>query len=1531
MATDFDSHHRATEGGAAAAAEAAPRPAAGKVVRSDGPTRAAPSDASPGAQAHGEHVEPWHANETFLEAVGLAEPATLDGAFAPHRGASALPFRRELEAAFGEDFSEVEVRLGVSGGSGQGARATFEGGRDVLSFDSPSPSREQVAHELTHVTQRRRFGAGGAGSSRAADGAEVEARAVAARAASGQPVQVAAAPSAATMLDDDVAGRIHDKLHSWVDDEAGALSELRSDRDRRGTCTTYHARYGVQLWTDFIDNASGGTLHQALALLWPLMTLLQRLETHLGVDDDEQAILQTIQNASDAEVRAARSGIQRYLDELDPPDQFTARQRVWPERPIENVLWLLQHGNGFVFDDEGPAATAVMRLTPAQRAQLWREHSEAFAMFSEHDREQLRRMCVNERGEATTDTAAARVRMELATDGPGTDEEGVLAALGSATSRRDERARIVEALRTGRDERGVPLTPARRAELERRRDEIGEVDSLLTATPGTGGALDEDSFLGRVQADMDAGTLDTALADARVGEYTRAKQALLGTAGETGIDIDEDAVLRILRGIQGEVELAPGETVAALGAEEVRSRRARSATEIRGRLRRDPDLRHIWAALSTAETEYADSITRGDAYAMALHELTRAFEGIDTDEAAILRTVRDLDPAVRARLRRETPPPRIITRIREWGLGPNFDAAFEHVLEHGTIPPTAALDHALGGWGDGTDEDLVTEVLAGYSTEERARLRRGYMLWHTRDRRPADSALSAQDRAAMQAFTALRTRLEGELTDEEMDQAMATLVGMPSVAEMTSDQGRVDAATIMLLRQRERLEMHAGITDIFTTTDDTAAAAHVEYEARYNQAMLDGEISAEGFAVLVQLDTQFNQRFREYSETANLVSEIASTVAAVVAGAVVIILSGPAAPATAGGVASWISANSTLLAGAATASALTQVVVAEAAGGSFNEMIDADGARQALSGALNGALMVCGAALAERAASLVGLSGRALTAQIARSAAAATESSVAGRAFARGALTGLIDGSLGGAVGELAMTLTDAETWRHSVWDVLARAGAAFLRGGLLGGTTGAVAGGVLESAQALLRARSLSHVRVELDSELMARSHIDFTVNPDGSLQNLTLRFGPTTADGDLAAEVERVVVIERASRVLSRARAITSRAGHAEQEVAKIEQMIQDRLRQLRGPLSPQTQELVGSELDVLQANLDEFERVAASGDTALGSGRIGRPDAPPGYPEPPAGHYYRRRGDGWDLQLYPDMPEGTPRFTLEPDGNGGWRTVSREAVSGAPAVRFPEGTSAAQAFEQLTGPDSRSSFKQYWEMLRDNHLATREEVIAAMLAPGGRTEDSVRHALKEAFRSRVIDRTLRDLDGRVLTEAESMVRLRGLTEHLNSSDRGNLTEAWYARRHDGLLAHPEMTSDANPGVVGREGRGVRTPDFLEGQTLVELKSTSRGLSVEEVAQIEDDLLVCGSHNGSVSVEGVSHRVNGLRLVFSNIEGARGTAEQLAEWIRDNPFFTVEVFGSSGASTRINAATLPGLQRRAGVSSLAELLSVL
>lgn len=1459
----------------------------------------------------------------------------------PTAGASSgrLPHQAEMQQAFGEDFGSVEVVLGDAKGAGASALASQESGHDVVAFDSTAPSREQVAHELTHVVQLRRFGAGTGGHSSIDDASEREARDLAPRAAAGEAVDVRAAPSARVLRDGDVAQNIYDKLHGMpFDDEAGALADLRRDTNRGGTCKTYKASYQVTLWADFTDNASGSILRQALALLLPHMTLLERLATHLGWDDDEGSILQTILNASNTEIATAggAKGLKKYVDELDPSDGYRAMQRIQPGEGVANVVWLLDAGNGWIWDDEGPVATAIMGLSPAQRLELWKDHNAAFSMFNAADKATIGRMCAGSDGKtATNDATAASVRMELATDGLGTDEDGALAAVAFAGSRRDEQARNQAALDSRRGADGKPLTDAQRRELDQRQAEIGNVNGLLTPRAGEGGRLDDKSFLGRVQDDMDAGTLDAALTTAHAGALTRAKQALLMTMGDTGIDIDEDAALAVLRGVQGDVALAPGETIESLGPDEVRRRRDASAAQIRHALRADPDLKPVWDALDSDERNYADAITSGDSYATAIAELTRAFEGVDTDEAKILRIVRDMAPADRDRL--YVRPPSIIDRIRSWPLAnAAFLRTFETVLQTGQIPAEGALEAASGVLGAGTDEAMITDVLHGMSAGERTRYRRGYMLAHRGDTGTAQIApsgpLTPADQAALDAYNELYARLRHELDGKELDAALTTLLGLPSVAEMQSDAGRFDAATIMLLRQRERLRMSGGATDLVTTTDDTAASAHVEFESRYNQALeTAATIDAAEFAVLVHLDTQFGSRFQDYQSTVSMVSEIAGTVAAVVAAAVVIIASGGTATAAAPGVIAWLAANSTLIATSAAASALAQIVASEVTGGDFNEAIGADGARQALSGAINGALAVCGAALAERAATLVGLSGRALTAQIARSAASATETSVAGRAFARGALTGLIDGSLSGAVGDLAMTLTDAETWRRSVWDVLARAGGALVRGGLLGGVTGAAAGGLLEAAQGLLRARALRNVAVSMDESLGLRAAIDFTIEESGGISGLTLRFGPQTTDGDLAAHVERIAVIQRASRVLSRARQLATTSGHAQQEVTKIESMIQDRLRQLKTGLSPETRQVIDAELDVLQANLDEFSRVAGSGDAALGAGHIGRPDAPPGYPEPPAGHYYRKRGDGWDLQLYPDMEAGTPRFTLEDNGEGGWRLVSRDSLGAAPAPRFPHGTTPDQAFDQLTSPDSRSSFKQYWEMLRDNRLATRDEVVAAMLAPGDRTEDSVRHALKQAFEARVLDRTMRTADGIVLDEAQSMLELRRLTQNLNSSDRGNLTEAWYFRRHDGIAAHPRMTRDANPGVEGRGGRGVRSPDFVDDKTLVEVKSTRIGLGPEEHLQIDDNLSVALA-GGTVTLEdGTVRTIDSVRVVFTDIRGARGSADKLTRWLRGRADFTLEVFGRNGASQRITRENFGNLLRDHGVDSLEALLGAL
>ncbi|HUQ03195.1 MAG TPA: DUF4157 domain-containing protein [Kofleriaceae bacterium] len=1198
--------------------------------------------------------------------------------------------------ATGEDFSDVEVRLGDVRGSGHGARAVFEGGRDVISFDEAAPRAEQVAHELVHVAQRRRFGEGSGGVATADSAPEVEARELAPRLAAGHVVEVNAAPSGRVHLDDEVAETVHENLNGWIDDESAALRALRGDSDIPGTIAAYQRLFHVKIWTDFQDNASGSILHSAMALLWPHMSLVERLETMTGVDDDEAGILQTIQNASDAECMAAREDIQPYLDELEVPDQFTARQRIWPERALQNVIWLLRNADHWFFDDEGPGATAIMNLTSTQRADLWNNHRDAFAMFSgdpddtESDLGRIRRMCVGADGEsAVTDDRAIEARMELATVGSGTDEEGALAAVGAAGSRRDELAEIDEAIRSGQGANGAPLTATQIEELEQRRDEIGDVGRLLTASEeeDDSGTLDDDTFLGRLAGDVDPATLDAALATAHTGVLERTKQALLGTENWMG-DVDEDAVRRILHDIPGELTLAEGGSADGLDAEEVRRRRAASARTIITALRADDDLDHIFGALDMAEEIYVDNLESADGAVRAIdYDLEVAFEGIDTDETAILQIIRDAPPEVRAVLDSDDAPP-MIDRIRRWAVAgdyTDFLTAFDHVLATGEIDFESALDEALGNDFDGTNVELVNEALGGMSAADRAEYRRGYLVLHSEgyqgDRVCAPlSEAQERDRRAVERYMELHARLETELSAQDLDAALVRLLDIPTVEEMVGEDGsgRLDAAAIMLHRQQERLELNSPVLDLLTTTDDTAAAAHVEFEARYNQALDDGDISAEEFQVLIQLDTRFNERFTEYSATADLVSEIAGTVAAVVAAAVAIAVSAGTLTAASPGVIAWLSANSSIIGTAAAAGALGQVAGSELAGGDFNEALGADGARQALSGAVNGALVVCGAALAEHAATLVGLSGPSLSSTIARIAAGSIEEAVRGRNFARAALMGLIDGSLGGAVGELAMTLTDAQTWRHTVWDVLARAGAALLRGGLLGGVTGAATSGLVEIASTLLAARALRGVAVQMD-EVGSRIHIRADVTAEGALDNISLHFGPDTSEADIAAHIERIVAMRRASTLLGRARrALTgmrravdgSEAGHAFHEAEKIPQMIDDRLRQLANPeLSGADRDVLESEIDMLESNLDHFSRVAREGSTApgTGSGTIARPDAPnPDYPAPPPGHYYRQRGEGWDLQRLPDgddtiepqtlvrdgtNPNGSPRFVVRP----------------------------------------------------------------------------------------------------------------------------------------------------------------------------------------------------------------------------------------------------------------------------------------
>ncbi|HEY4244674.1 MAG TPA: DUF4157 domain-containing protein [Kofleriaceae bacterium] len=154
------------------------------------------------------------------------------GAFdAATRGAvGTLPFRTEMEHAFGEDLSTVRVHLGAAPALARlDALAAARG--DTIAFASASPDRETVAHELAHVVQWRRAGSPSPDASIAPQdsAAEHEADAVAPRAAAGESVTIRTAIGSGVHL----KGGFWKKLfHTAASEEAaehGESAEMQAE------------------------------------------------------------------------------------------------------------------------------------------------------------------------------------------------------------------------------------------------------------------------------------------------------------------------------------------------------------------------------------------------------------------------------------------------------------------------------------------------------------------------------------------------------------------------------------------------------------------------------------------------------------------------------------------------------------------------------------------------------------------------------------------------------------------------------------------------------------------------------------------------------------------------------------------------------------------------------------------------------------------------------------------------------------------------------------------------------------------------------------------------------------------------------------------------------------------------------------------------------------------------------------------------------------------------------------------------------
>jgi len=137
-------------------------------------------------------------------------------------GLSALPFRAEMEQAFGEDFSDIRVYLGRKRAMQQIQAGAATQDKTIV-FDSASPDREQVAHELTHIVQRRNGSTAGSakGLSNPNQSAENEAARIGSAVARGEKANVQG--SAGPEIHRDFLG---------IGDAIGDALDMRDDEDR---------------------------------------------------------------------------------------------------------------------------------------------------------------------------------------------------------------------------------------------------------------------------------------------------------------------------------------------------------------------------------------------------------------------------------------------------------------------------------------------------------------------------------------------------------------------------------------------------------------------------------------------------------------------------------------------------------------------------------------------------------------------------------------------------------------------------------------------------------------------------------------------------------------------------------------------------------------------------------------------------------------------------------------------------------------------------------------------------------------------------------------------------------------------------------------------------------------------------------------------------------------------------------------------------------------------------------------------------
>ena len=424
--------------------------------------------------------------------------------------------------------------------------------------------------------------------------------------------------------------------------------------------------------------------------------------------------------------------------------------------------------------------------------------------------------------------------------------------------------------------------------------------------------------------------------------------------------------------------------------------------------------------LSEGDYDRAMQILAGGA-GSATAALRQAVEGWGTDERLLYDAIeRILREGVASELLADAD---LLSQIRE-DISDTQYGVFLNALRTGQFTPMMRLQWATAMAG--TDEELIFELCRQHG--------RG---WYT----------GGEINAEVDAI------LRSELDTRDYWQALDLIRGEPQ-----SEEERLARAKEML--ERERGGVSTSIMDMLSSSGEHADDAWREYQATYNRALEDGELTDEEQQQL-RRDEAYSQRMTaEYREAKSSVAQWATTIAVAIVGIAATILTAGAAGPFVAGLAASLGGNIAVAAEAMVLAAALKVGLNRAIQGEGYDATSTQALVDAVSAGVEVGLTMVGGQLASRFVQGVGKTA------LARSVGPSVQRvfGQAGTRILSAGLEGSVDATIGGIGEGVIQGLAREETWSGEIEDFFSNMGESVAINAAMSGAGGAIAGAGFKS-----------------------------------------------------------------------------------------------------------------------------------------------------------------------------------------------------------------------------------------------------------------------------------------------------------------------------------------------------------------------------------------------------------------------------------------------------------------------------------